>query len=337
MVFLSRAIKPFCIFLVLVMSGCVVAQKLGLTGKSVRFSHKTHVTDEEMDCVDCHLTVEDEAAAGMPRMGQCMACHRGIDEDLPEKKRPLVVFGKKPVWSSVTDIPEENIFSHQKHGEAGVDCAECHPGIETSARITGKVRVAMDACTKCHAKKKAANECETCHREIRKDREPPDHKHNWKRYHGQAARADSGKTSHDCSLCHQESTCDACHQDEAPQNHNNHWRHRGHGIAASLDRDNCSVCHRSDSCDRCHRDTSPRNHTGLWASPRNTHCTSCHFPLNNEGCATCHQATPSHATADALPTNAAHTNATDTQCRECHTPANTGHLDNGDSCRLCHQ
>jgi len=338
MVLLSRALKPFCVFLIVVIGGCVVADKLGLSRKSVRFSHQIHVTDEEIDCVDCHLKAEDEAEAGLPRMKQCMLCHEGVDEDLPVAKRPMTIYGKKPVWTSAADIPGEVKFSHATHYEADVECAECHQGIEKNTRITKAVRVDMDACLKCHAAKKVAAKCETCHTRIREDQEPDSHRHNWKKYHGQIVRAETGATGDNCALCHTEATCTKCHRDEAPRNHNNHWRHRGHGLTAQMDRDNCSVCHRSDFCDRCHRETEPRNHVGAWGSPRNRHCTSCHFPLSGEGCVTCHKSTPSHAQATALPTNNAHATATDANCRTCHVSAlRIGHPDNGESCRICHQ
>ena len=60
-----------------------------------------------------------------------------------------------------------------------------------------------------------------------------------------------------CSLCHTESTCAACHQDTPPDNHNNFWRLRGHGVQARVDRDSCATCHRTDFCDRCHFETRP--------------------------------------------------------------------------------
>lgn len=336
MVFLTRALKPFCLFLAVAISGCMVAQKLGLLEKSARFSHKVHSADEDLGCEDCHRTAAKSEDAGMPRVKQCLVCHEGIDEERSPAKKFKALYGEKPEWSKVTALPEEVIFSHQVHNDAKVKCGECHRGIERNRAVTSKLRVEKDACLKCHAKKGLAKDCKSCHTTIRKDREPGSHKHNWKKYHGQVVRADTGRSVDRCELCHQESACTACHQDEAPQNHNNHWRHRGHWVAASVDRENCAACHRSDFCDRCHRDSEPRNHVGLWSSPRNQHCLNCHFPLKNEGCITCHKSDPSHAQATALPTNQAHANATDANCRACHTPLSF-HFDNGDSCRNCHE
>ncbi|MBI2191657.1 MAG: cytochrome c3 family protein [Planctomycetes bacterium] len=336
MVLLKRALPSFLLFLALALSGCLVAQKLGLIKTRVRFSHKTHLKQEELQCTSCHRKAESEDKAGMPSMKQCLLCHEGVDEELAPEKRPVAVFGEKPTWSSVTHLPEENIFSHKAHFEAKVACSECHKGIEKSEIITKKVRVEMAACTRCHGRQEASTACETCHKEIRQDWSPESHKHEWKRYHGGVARSESPRSEDQCSLCHQEAACNACHQDEAPQNHNSHWRTRGHWISASMDRRNCAACHRSDYCDRCHEETAPRNHLASWGSTRNQHCLSCHFPLRNESCFTCHKSDPGHQLAPSRPADAQHAVAQESNCRTCHNVIGLTHPDSGDNCGACH-
>jgi len=332
MVLLKRALQPFSIFLVLAISGCLVAQKLAPSLN--RFSHKTHA-EEDLDCDECHSKAASTDDAGLPAMKQCQVCHKGIDEELPEHKRIVTRFGKEPVWSHVTEISEEVRFSHKAHQEAKVQCDECHQGIAKSSAVTDKVHVDMDACIKCHKRKGAAAECSTCHQKIRKDVSPDNHKHQWERFHGQVARAKTGGSQNDCGLCHTEPSCTACHQEEAPRNHTNQWRHRGHLIAASMDRENCAVCHKSDFCDRCHQETAPRSHRGSFGSPRNRHCLTCHTPVSNEQCFLCHKSTPSHL-ADADPLPSGHTAAWN--CRQCHgNGAPLVHPDNGAVCTGCHK
>jgi hypothetical protein len=276
----------------------------------------------------------------MPTVKQCLTCHEGIDEGRPQHKRVLTVYGKEPQWSHVTDISEEVRFSHKKHQDAKVQCQECHKGIEKSQGVAEKLAVDMDDCTKCHARKKVAAECSTCHTKIRKDTAPDNHRQNWKRDHGQAARsARGGASGKNCKLCHEQSTCVACHQVEPPRNHNNQWRQRGHLVTASMDRENCAVCHRTDFCDRCHRESAPRSHTASFGSPRDRHCLSCHTPVTNEQCHLCHKSTPSHlALAAPMPASPLHTAAMN--CRQCHGQAPDAplpHPDNGDTCTECHK
>src|SRR6185503_1230191 len=97
--------------------------------------------------------------------------------------------------------------------------------------------------------------------------------------HGQCVRRSSGATAERCDLCHKDSSCIQCHREEAPTNHNAFWHLRGHGIAAMMDRQNCAACHETDSCVRCHEEAIPRNHVASFGSPQDTHCLSCHFPL----------------------------------------------------------
>src|SRR5438093_7252096 len=115
----------------------------------------------------------------------------------------------------------------------------------------------MPACTACHATKKAPEDCAACHPAITKDWKPGSHHENWKKRHGEVAREKGGATGDDCSICHTESTCSACHQSEKPESHNPFWHLRGHGIAAMIDRENCAACHEPTSCERCHAESKP--------------------------------------------------------------------------------
>lgn len=319
-------------------AGCLILAKLGLYEPPGAFSHKVHGKEQELECQNCHATAEKSEKAGMPKLRQCMLCHEGIDEEKSPERKLSVLYGENYQWIPPPVISEEVIFSHQLHVTGKqIACGECHRGIEENAGITNKVRVFKDDCMDCHARAGKSNECAVCHKEIRQDRGPANHLHNWRQFHGQVVRAGSEKSADRCSLCHADSSCADCHQDEPPRNHNNHWRHRGHGIAVSIDRDRCAACHRDDFCDRCHREVSPRNHVGSWGDSRNRHCLTCHFPLRDEACFVCHKLTPAgHLAAPAKPANAQHAVATEATCRTCHDVIGIPHLDNGDNCGNCH-
>ena len=179
--------------------------------------------------------------------------------------------------------------------------------------------------------------CQTCHDDGRtRQTPPPGHNQAWKRDHGVWIKKFGFKPDSECRLCHTESHCSSCHQQEKPRNHTEFWRLKGHGLAVGLDRSSCLTCHRgADFCQRCHADTKPISHTAAWGSPSNRHCLSCHFPLTSvggEGCAVCHTGTPSHNLTPKQPVNALH--VAGANCISCHTPLK--HPENGISCTTCH-
>lgn len=180
-------------------------------------------------------------------------------------------------------------------------------------------------------------ECSTCHEDGRtKDTKPSFHDVTWKREHGSWIRRYGLGVKRTCNLCHTESQCTSCHQQEAPADHTEFWRLKGHGIGVGLDRRRCFACHRSpDFCQRCHSQTTPTDHSASWGAPSNQHCSSCHFPLTSVGaqkCAVCHTSTTSHSSAPAQPSTSPH--VTGANCRGCHTTLR--HVDNGVSCTVCH-
>lgn len=338
----SRRIRPRATGLALLAvalsaAGCVVFQSLQqqpARGGS-DFPHRVHVVDEGLECSDCHPSAADGDEAGMPSRAMCMLCHEASDESVPPEKRIERFFdGDKLVLARVSALPEETIFPHGKHVSAGLECSVCHGAVGESERLEPGRPLAMDDCMSCHARSSVSNECATCHSTIGTDWMPATHEHSWLRVHGQAVRASRGETVDRCDLCHKESSCTGCHQEMAPSSHTEFWRRRGHPAQAMMDRQSCAVCHRADFCDRCHRESVPLNHSPSFGSPLNTHCYSCHLPLQDNGCIVCHKGTPSHLSATPKPPN--HFPGMD--CRQCHgVQIQLPHVDNGDDCNICHR
>jgi hypothetical protein len=305
------------------------------------FDHAGHLA-RGVDCSDCHGG-EKEGYRAMPELKACTECHADIDGEKPPEKRAASFFdaeGKRGAWTKSEALDAEIIFDHLKHVvAAGKDCKQCHAAVVASKGETTTTFIAMDACMACHDQyAPSKNECATCHRELRQDRPPRSHVVGWKRAHGRiASMGDLDPLPKDCAICHTRASCDACHRAEPPQDHTNAFRLKGHGIAASFDRDRCRVCHTTDSCFLCHQQMKPRSHTATWGAPFDRHCYSCHLPLQSfdeQGCYVCHKSSPGHATAPPRPSNAPHMTMDPAQCRECHTPLK--HPDNGQSCLLCH-
>ena len=330
----SRRSLKYAIPALLLASGCLVLDQLGWSFSGPTFSHKLHVEAEELECLDCHTGYEDEDVAGLPRLKACMLCHEDFDEEAEPAARAAAFYedGKYRVArENMLDL--EVKFSHLAHVTDEEGCLSCHDAVVSSDEVRPWMDVSMGQCVECHVEEAQPMGCDSCHEEIRDDVAPRTHDGPWDRFHGLDVRNTSGETIDQCDICHEESTCVTCHEETMPQNHNNYWRRRAHGLTARMDRENCAACHQPDYCDRCHETIEPQSHNGLWGSSRNTHCYGCHLTGGGEqSCDMCHvDGAPSHALAPLQPIG--HNPASD--CRECHMIIS--HVDNGDNCNLCHK
>lgn len=298
------------------------------------FDHAVHAK-EGLECGDCHVSWETEEDPGIPPRSACMLCHEAIDAEKPPERRIETLFEGDVLRAAHTSrLADEVIFSHKQHATKPIECVECHGDIATSDGPEDYRALRMSDCVDCHRQQSVQNECATCHQRLRTDVAPDTHLFQWTRLHGRSVRAQGTATADDCSMCHTQSSCRDCHQAMPPDNHDNYFRQRGHGVFARMDRQNCAACHRSDSCDACHRDTRPLNHRGSFGGTTSTHCLVCHFPVQGNECGTCHKSTPSHAQATPLPPG--HNLAMN--CRLCHGNGQAlPHVDKGDECILCHR
>lgn len=311
-------------------AGCMLLDSGEPEDLGPAFPHAIHV-EEGLDCSDCHGDATEEEP-GMPVAAQCQLCHEELDLEKPPEKHAATLMAARAERVGPWDGGDV-IFAHPAHLAAGMECTTCHEGIEQSERVRIEQRLSMDDCMACHAQRGAANECATCHVEIRSDVAPQNHEFNWRKAHGQAARAEGQRRMDRCILCHKENECITCHTQELPENHTNFWRLRGHGVAASMDRQSCAVCHREDSCSSCHAEVAPLSHSGSFGGSQSTHCLGCHFPLQSQSCFVCHKSTPSHQLAPPKPPD--HTPGMN--CIMCHgNGAPLMHADKGDNCNLCH-
>ena len=320
------------------LAGCVLFDGARSTRRSYAFSHKVHV-EQELACADCHLAAESADDPGMPGVGACKLCHGEIDAQKPADRKVETLFeGKKYRALGRSNVGPEIVFPHLRHVAAGLECAACHAEVAGNEDAIELAPARMDNCTQCHAERKVANDCATCHPTILPGLKPESHGGTWTRQHGNVCRAGtSDRTSDRCDLCHKETDCASCHQTNPPENHTNQWRRVGHGVTAALDRESCSTCHQPSACLSCHEESTPRSHNSAsFGAPRSTHCITCHEPLQGEGCSACHASTPSHALASPKPPS--HTPSMN--CRQCHQPGGVlppmPHVDDGSNCNRCH-
>ena len=199
-------------------------------GEPVAFSHAMHI-DTGLECADCH---GDDGAPVPAELDTCLMCHEDIDPEKPVELHAATIMAAlqpRPAWS------DDVIFGHEPHLDAGLDCASCHGDIASSDVLPEPALVqGMADCTACHEQQGLVTaNCQTCHTELTVETAPDGHGNGWTRMHGTVFRSGSERTVDDCAMCHSESSCTECHLSEPPVSHNNTWRLRTHGVAASID------------------------------------------------------------------------------------------------------
>ncbi len=261
----------------------------------LKFSHKLHVIDNEIECSECHK-MDDNGNMSNPTMDTCSDCHDIGDVDNPTKdclKCHTLQGAKKDyeVENTVKPKPKsyaDLIFTHDPHTD--YKCSRCHKGIEKAKKLTSISWPSMDTCKQCHNGDTAPIECDTCHKKIRKNIPPESHKKDWERRHGIESKYD-----HSCRFCHDPEFkksgrfCQDCHQTKKPKDHIFNWKTSQHGIEAIHDRKKCAVCHTASFCSDCHHSQKPISHKRAdWVrfKPEPGHAEAA--KRNIRSCAVCH-------------------------------------------------
>ncbi len=139
----------------------------------IKFSHKIHAGEYQIDCKYCHSTVEKSKNASIPSVNTCFNCHKGVQardkydgEISPEIKKiyaamdynpdgkPGEQFGTnpKPVkWIRIHNLPDYANFNHSHHvSTAGLTCQTCHGPIQEMAVVQQFSTLQMGWCIDCH-------------------------------------------------------------------------------------------------------------------------------------------------------------------------------------------
>ncbi|UCH61811.1 MAG: hypothetical protein JSU77_08340 [Fidelibacterota bacterium] len=236
----------------------------------------------------------------------------------------LVSAGYLVAQSIGTDATDRIIFSHLAHvDDMGLECNECHEGLETSTQVSHDLLPVMDQCFACHDDDTATQECSACHTQ-------PDQPttYTWQttpdlvfphqihltedilceRCHATTAGSEAlvprtPPEMESCMDCHAvpltDAGCYTCHaslKEKLPTSHDPDWP-EVHGLFTQRGSDSeCSMCHQQADCESCHAQTQlekkvhPANYEFLHAGEFigfEKECSTCH--AMPEDCRTCHQ------------------------------------------------
>ena len=149
------------LFLVLLTARVICGQQ-----QPIEFPHNTHI-DQGLACIDCHSTVDTEAAAELPSVTKCMLCHEKVAVDTPgvAELREFAKRGHEIPWVRVYEFPELAAvkFRHAAHVRLGIGCVECHGDVSAMTVATRVVKHTMGTCVDCHRKNQASDDCVVCH------------------------------------------------------------------------------------------------------------------------------------------------------------------------------
>ena len=262
---------------------------------TLRFNHKFHVTDQKLQCKNCHAgaltsqSVQDrlippgtlcdschnsdhsnlaKVTAGDDDMGKCGFCHVGYKEGDGNK---VAAFA----------IPRPNmVFTHKKHAERNIACQQCHGAVQELELATRDQLPRMRGCFGCHqmpdaaARGEAKAACETCH-----------------------VRGNSGAQLGDGGRLQVMFSTGTLKPPRWLHNaaHTPDWIER-HKMVAANDSQFCANCHKEDFCTACHagrvrpRNIHPNDYISMHpieARQATQKCTSCH--REQSFCLGCHQ------------------------------------------------
>jgi hypothetical protein len=132
----------------------------------ITFTHKAHLASG-LQCINCHVGVDQGPDARIPSVNFCMTCHRVIATTNPEiqKLSGYMARGEDVPWQRVYGFePSAHVkFNHAPHIRAGVQCAECHGDMTQQTVAVRAVNLNMGFCVQCHRQHNASVDCVTCH------------------------------------------------------------------------------------------------------------------------------------------------------------------------------
>ncbi|MDH4282038.1 MAG: hypothetical protein OEV36_05265 [Myxococcales bacterium] len=204
----------------------------------------------------------------------------------------IAIAGSAGACAKILGLPSKNDkpqgpFEHRAHVLDGINCLECHGGIQ-NADETGPLHLpTTERCVQCHQDPHDPSPCSNCHGQARTR-----HAVEMARKHlvfSHAGHAEGGVS--DCVRCHVDvtfedgplrpsmATCLSCHQHAGqwdtrdcggchvdlpgemarPESHVIHDGNflREHGLQAAAQGDLCTTCHTQRQCAACHGVTVP--------------------------------------------------------------------------------
>ncbi len=134
----------------------------------IKYSHKLHAGEMQIQCIYCHSGAERGKVAGIPSANVCMNCHKYVrkgpetgTEEIAKIYKALDydpdkgTYGPNPKpiqWVRVHNLPDLAYFNHGQHVAVGkIACQTCHGPVQDSMTVVGQYSpLTMGWCIDCH-------------------------------------------------------------------------------------------------------------------------------------------------------------------------------------------
>lgn len=123
----------------------------------IKFSHKVHAGQNQINCLYCHAGAEKSKTASIPSVNICMNCHKAVKEGpltgTAEIAKIYAAYdNNQPIkWVKIHNLPDHVYFNHSQHVKAGqVACQTCHGPVETMDEVKQFASLGMGWCVNCH-------------------------------------------------------------------------------------------------------------------------------------------------------------------------------------------
>ncbi|HED09999.1 MAG TPA: hypothetical protein ENJ10_04880 [Caldithrix abyssi] len=262
---------------------------------SIIFSHNYHISEEEMDCGDCHDAVETSRSGHddlLPQKAVCADCHEVEDktECTTCHTHPDVAVNFK----RISTYSEK--FTHEKHILVGMECQSCHEDVIASGEVLPPDFPDMITCMDCHERERVDDRCRTCHTRS-ESLVPRDHLIDFKHSHGVLAQVSAGSGAHEktCNTCHTVDYCQSCHSGQNLERNIHPINYTFiHSYDAQNEENNCMTCHEDRNfCASCHaaNNVLPQSHRVGWSNtiPGDGGQHALEAQINLENCMSCHE------------------------------------------------
>ncbi|MCP4411179.1 MAG: cytochrome c3 family protein [Gammaproteobacteria bacterium] len=262
----------------------------------LEFSHKYHLEEEEMECTDCHDSVENSTTGFddlLPDKEVCAECH-----EVEEKDECSTCHTNSATAVNISRIKDySQLFSHEKHLGEDLNCEDCHGDVTEIEKNEHAAIPDMLVCMDCHQSNSVAENCLTCHT-IDEQLLPTNHNLAFTEHsHGDFAgmefiNINNNKT---CNTCHKVEFCQNCHQGENLDRFSHPLNFEfTHALNTQGKEKNCITCHEERSfCSSCHVENNvmPHNHTAGWANSMlgNGGRHSFEATIDLDNCMSCHE------------------------------------------------
>ncbi len=127
----------------------------------IKFSHKLHAGQYNINCEYCHSGVTKSKSAWIPSTNVCMNCHKyiqvGPKYGETEIAKVLASYndGVPVEWVRIHNLPDHAYFNHAQHVVVGgLACQTCHGPIQEMEVVYQYSDLGMGWCVSCHRQTK---------------------------------------------------------------------------------------------------------------------------------------------------------------------------------------